>query len=216
MSERIESATLTETSRLTVFPAHPDCALATPVRRFTAESPTADKSEAIARARADGIMVWEGRATVSKFRGASIDPSDLYEVVEGTPNVLTYGGASLLWERATGATGLPALSNANAYIGVGDTNTAATATQTDLAAPSNKAYLAMDSTYPIHTDGTTSPGASIQFRGTAATGTANWAWAEWGIFNASSSGRMLNRKVEALGTKTSASTWQLLITLSLL
>lgn len=32
---------------------------------------------------------------------------------------------------------------------------------------------------------------------------ANWAWNEWGIFNASTGGKMVNRKVSSLGTKTS-------------
>ena len=77
----------------------------------------------------------------------------------------------------------------------------------------------MDATYPLHTDSDSSVGAkSIVFRSTFATGDANWAWAEWIIKNtttAGTTGRTLNRKVEALGTKTSAATWVLTITLSL-
>ena len=46
-------------------------------------------------------------------------------------------------------------------------------------------------------------------------GDANFAWAEWGLFNASTSGRMLNRKVFSGGTKTSAEAWSLTISLTL-
>lgn len=69
---------------------------------------------------------------------------------------------------------------------------------------------AMDATYPS--------GASnvITFRSTFATTDANWAWQEWGVFNnaTNGSGTMLVRKVESLGTKTSAQTWQFTVTLT--
>jgi hypothetical protein len=216
----IEAATLHETAQVTRIPTGPrygaePCALREDVRRLTAHSETEDKAAAIARARAEGIQVWEGQARVFKFQGDSVDEADLYEIVDGTPNLLSYGGASALWHRVTGGSSVAAFSNANAAIGVGDSSTAAAATQTDLVAATNKAYIAMDATYPIHTDATTSGGASIQFRSTAATGVGNFAWQEWAVFNNVSSGRMLNRKVESLGTKTSASTWQLLLTLTL-
>jgi hypothetical protein len=99
-------------------------------------------------------------------------------------------------------------NNANSYIGVGDSTTAFAVSQTDLVAATNKLRKAMDSTYP--------QGASnvITWRSTFATGDANYAWQEWGVFNASSSGTMLNRKVESLGTKTSAQTWQFTVTLT--
>jgi hypothetical protein len=143
------------------------------------------------------------------------------DVLEVAGNLLMYGGASNLWQcligngTSTTAQTLTYFSNGNATIGVGDSSTAAAATQTDLQAASNKLRKAMDSTYPQHTDATTSGAASIVFRSTFATGDANYAWQEWAIFNAASGGRMLNRKVESLGTKTSSSTWTLTLTLSL-
>jgi len=75
----------------------------------------------------------------------------------------------------------------------------------------------MDATFPSHTDGTSSGSASIQFKSTFGTSDANWAWAEWGVFNSptAATGRMLNRKVESLGTKTSAASWAMTVTLSL-
>jgi len=163
----------------------------------------------------DSIMEsakWE----LHKFHGDSTDLKDLYEVIEGEGNLLLYGGASLLWHRSTGGSSLDPLSDTYAHIGVGDTNTAAAATQTDLQGasyPTNKFRQLADM---AHTDSpNTSGGAVVTFQSTFATGDANFVWAEWGIFNASTSGRMLNRKVEALGTKTSAATWQLTITLTL-
>jgi hypothetical protein len=55
----------------------------------------------------------------------------------------------------------------------------------------------------------------MTFRSTFATSEANWAWQEWGVFNAFSSGTMMSRKVESLGTKTSAQSWQLTVTITL-
>jgi hypothetical protein len=102
-----------------------------------------------------------------------------------------------------------AFNNANSYIGVGDSTTAFAATQTDLVAATNKLRKAMDATYPQVAANV------ITFRSTFATTDANYAWQEWGVFNAASAGTMLNRKVESLGTKTSAQTWQFTVTITL-
>jgi hypothetical protein len=101
-----------------------------------------------------------------------------------------------------------AYDNSNAYLGVGDSNTAFSAAQTDLQAASNKLRKAMDATYPTRATNV------ITFRSTFATGDANFAWEEWGVFNASSAGTMMSRKAEALGTKTSAQSWQLTATIT--
>jgi len=100
-------------------------------------------------------------------------------------------------------------NNANSYIGVGDSSTAFAATQTDLQASTNKLRKAMDTSYPTISQNV------LTFRSTFGTGDANWAWNEWGVFNASSGGTMLNRKVESLGTKTSAQSWQITVTITL-
>lgn len=157
---------------------------------------------------------WELR----KFQGDSTDEKDLYEVIEGEGNLLLYGGASALWNRLV--QGTPSVSvfsaNTNAHIGVGDNTGAsasvAAATQTDLQGDSKFRKVAN----VTHTDSPNASGAaSVTFVSTFETTEANYAWNEWGIFNASTAGRMLNRKVEGLGTKTSAATWQLTITLTL-
>ena len=95
------------------------------------------------------------------------------------------------------------------YIGVGDSTTAFAATQTDLQAPSNKLRKAMDGGYPQRNSGT------LSFRSTYSTSEANYAWNEWGVFDAGAAGTMYSRKQEALGTKTSAQTWQLTATITL-
>lgn len=95
------------------------------------------------------------------------------------------------------------------YIGVGDSTAAFASSQTDLQAASNKLRKAMDSTYP------TRSGAVLTMRSTFSTSEANWAWQEWAVFNASSAGDMASRKVESLGTKTSAQSWQMTVTLTI-
>jgi hypothetical protein len=99
-------------------------------------------------------------------------------------------------------------NNANSFIGVGDSTTAFAVGQTDLQAATNKLRKAMDATYP------TGAANVISWRSTFATTDANWAWQEWGVFNASTAGTMLNRKVESLGTKTNTQTWQFTVTLT--
>lgn len=154
---------------------------------------------------------------------------EAYDSVEVEGNLLVIGGASIQWQTLIGngvatqgaATGY--FNNANACISVGDSTTAAADTQTELQAATNRVRKAMDATYPLHTDTTGTAGSkSITFRSTFTTTDANYAWQEWGIFNGpgaggppTTGGRMLNRKVESLGTKTSAATWVLTITLSL-
>jgi len=102
-------------------------------------------------------------------------------------------------------------SNANAFTGVGDSNTAEAATQTELQAATNRFYKAMNATYPSRSNQTVS--FQSDFAGTE----ANYTWAEWtiaaGATTASGAGfttgtTNLQRKVAALGTKASG-TWTL-------
>lgn len=154
---------------------------------------------------------------------------EAYDSIEVEGNLLVIGGASIQWQTLIGngvttvsaATGY--FNNANTNISVGDSSTAAADTQTELQAATNRTRKGMDATYPLHTDTTGTAGSkSITFRSTFITTDANYAWQEWGIFNGPGTGgppttgsRMLNRKVESLGTKTSAATWVLTISLSL-
>lgn len=99
-------------------------------------------------------------------------------------------------------------TNANANLGVGDSATAFAAAQTDLQAAANKLRKAMEATYPTRATNV------LTFRSLFGTAEANFAWNEWGVFNAASAGTMLSRKVEALGTKASTQSWQLTVTLT--
>jgi hypothetical protein len=122
------------------------------------------------------------------------------EVVEG--NLLLNEGIQEIWDLTIAAGGTTAYNNANAEIGVGDSVTAEVATQTDLQAASNKLFKAMVATYPIRTNQT------VDFRSDFLTAEANYAWAEWGVRNGVTRNKNLNRKVQALGTKTTG-TWTL-------
>jgi hypothetical protein len=94
-----------------------------------------------------------------------------------------------------------AFNNANAYIAVGNSNTAFSASQTDLQGAS-KYRKAVDASYPQRTNNV------LTYRATFSTSEANFDWEEWGIANDPTSGTLLNRKVESLGTKNSYQTWQ--------
>src|SRR4051812_2288362 len=120
---------------------------------------------------------------------------------------LTNAGRNLIASALIGAA-YTTFAAANAYIGAGDSNTVFAASQTDLQASSNKLRKAMDATFPTQSTNV------LTFQATFATGDANFAWEEWAVFNASSSGTMLNRKVESLGTKTSAQSWQFNVALT--
>ena len=95
-------------------------------------------------------------------------------------------------------------------MGVGDSNTAAVATQTDLQAVTNKFRKAMNATFPI--SGTSQ---KITFQSDFGSAEANFAWKEFAVFNASSAGAMINRKVSDQGTKVSGQTWRLSLEITL-
>lgn len=181
-------------------------------------------------------QIWHCHTRVDKFEGEcealgsglAINADNFiveaFETIEKEGNLLVIGGASVQWQTligngtATASQALTYFNNGNAAIGVGDATTTAADTQTDMSAATNKLRRGMDATYPLHTDTTGTAGSkSIVFRSTFATADANWAWQEWGVFNSptAATGRMLNRKVESLGTKTSAATWVITVTLSL-
>lgn len=169
------------------------------------------------------VIEWRCHTNVQKFSGlvlpSQVDEATPYEVRNIEGNILTFAGASTLWAFLIGTAGSLSLSNfgnANARLGVGDSVSATAASQTELQAGANKMRKAVDATYPQHADGTASQlNASVIFRSTFINADANWEWNEWGVFNAASGGRMLNRRVEPLGIKTSAATWTLTVTLSL-
>ena len=132
--------------------------------------------------------------------------------------------------------------SANAFIGVGDSTIAAAVGQTDLQASSNKVRVGMTSdigspaafpkvgtydgtgtanseTYFLLTDTTAATGwvgrRAIIFSSLFGASQGNFDWREFAVFNASSSGTMLDRFTSTQGTKVSGQVWQVWITLTL-
>lgn len=103
-------------------------------------------------------------------------------------------------------TGGTVFSNANAYTGVGDSSTAASATQTGLQAATNKLYKAMDTSY------SSISAQTCTWQSTYQSADANFAWNEFTVANGSSDASTnLNRKVSSQGTKASGQVWTLQI-----
>ncbi len=129
-----------------------------------------------------------------------------YGVIEGEGNCLLNTGIDEMWDLIVGDSANH-FSNASAQIGVGDSNTAASPSQTDLQAATNKTYKGMESGYP------TSTSQKATFKASFGSSDANYAWNEW-VVKQSTSGKCLNRKVESLGTK-SGGTWTLEVSITL-
>ena len=133
-----------------------------------------------------------------------------FEISEFEGNLLLNEGINELLTLACG-TGATKFDNTNAYLGVGDSNTAAAAAQTGLQASSNKTYKAMDSTYPL--SGTSQ---KVTFKATFGSSDANYAWEEFTVVNGNSdSAKNLNRKVSSQGTKSSGQIWELTLEITL-
>ncbi len=132
-----------------------------------------------------------------------------YEVIEGEGNCLLNTGIDEMWDLITGVVSgaTHIFDNAAAQIGVGDSSTAADATQTDLQAATNKTYKGMETGYP------TSTSQKATFKASFGSSDANYVWNEW-VVKQSTSGKCLNRKVESLGTKSSG-TWTLEVSITL-
>jgi hypothetical protein len=123
-------------------------------------------------------------------------------------NILVTTGLAELGKLLTGTGSPTAFNAANAYIGVGTSNTAAAVGQTDMQA--NGVRAAMVASYPL------TPTAGVYtWRADFGSGVANQAWAEFGLFNAAAAGVMLNRAVSAQGTKTSGQVWTATLTITL-
>lgn len=126
-----------------------------------------------------------------------------YEVSEFDGNLLLNEGITALLNLLIGAAET-AFSNANSYLGVGDSSTAAAATQTGLQASTNKLYKAMEATYPQIASQT------VTFRAVFGSSDANFDWNEFTVASGNSDAAdNLNRKVSAQGTKASGQTWTL-------
>lgn len=148
---------------------------------------------------------------ITKFANdADFAAGKAYEEAPIEGNLMLNEGINLLWTLVAGGAGT-AFSTANAYIGVGDSSTVESASQTGLQAATNKLYKAMDGGYPTY--GTSQ---KITFRSTFGSAEANYAWNEFTVANGNSDAATnLNRKVSAQGTKTSGQTWQITLEITL-
>ena len=149
---------------------------------------------------------WKAKWKIQKFKGdfktleeALKAKAELLETLEFEGNLLLNEGIDEMWDLITGAGGT-AYNNTNARIGVGNSNTAAQATDTGLLGGST-AFKAMDGGYP------TSTTQKATFRSTFGSADANFAWEEITVDNGSAPDKNLNRKVQAMGTKAGGTTW---------
>lgn len=99
---------------------------------------------------------------------------------------------------------VPHFGSTNAYLGVGTGSTAFAASQT--------ALITAEVREIVDTGGTRSTD-TLTWVASYETGDANQAWNEEGVFNASTTGTMLARRNDALGTKASG-VWTLTFTLA--
>ena len=159
-------------------------------------------------------VAWEVHWRVEKFLSKTFDEvlatgEQPYEVCSDVQNIILDTAANEMLKLIGGVAGATAFSAANAKIYVGSDSTAEAASQTGVIATTNKAYAGMDSGYPSVS------GRTIVFRASFDDATANFAWNEAAITNGSGvSAIAMNRKVSALGTKTTG-TWTLQLTISL-
>lgn len=144
-----------------------------------------------------------GRLVVEKFdrRGRKVGEA----VAE---NLFLTVGINELWKLFSGQSA-NVFNNANSQIGIGDSNTAAAAGQTDLQAAVNKTYVGMDASYP-----TVPASGQVQYRATFGSAQANYAWQEFVLKHATSA-ICLDRGVSSLGTKAAGTTWVATLTLTL-
>jgi len=124
-------------------------------------------------------------------------------------NVLLNTGINQIFTLICSSSGTK-FDNANAQIGVGDSMTAESATQTDLQATTNKAYVGMMTGYPTY--GTNQLAV---WKSSFDANTGNFNWNEFVVRNGATAAVCLNRKVSAQGTKTSGQVWEVSVQISL-
>mgnify|MGYP001222876014 CR=1 FL=1 len=131
-----------------------------------------------------------------------------YEVSKIDGNILVNEGINEVFKLICGTGGAQFSSaNANLIVGTGTGDEAATDTE---ATFTNGVKKGMDSGFPTY--GTNQ---KATWKATYDGSSANQAWNEFGVLNAASSGKLLNRKVSSQGTKTSGQVWEISIEISL-
>lgn len=135
----------------------------------------------------------------------------LGELTLGARNLLLNEGINEAWELLCfdAATSAVRYNAGNARIGVGNSATAAAATDTALLGASS-AFQAMTSGFP--TFGTAQ---KATWKASFGSGSGEFAWQEWTVDNGAARNKNLNRKVEPLGTKPAGVTWTLTVEITL-
>ena len=135
--------------------------------------------------------------------------------VTSVGNLMTRQGKKRLMDRFVSTAAIQVLDATHCRIGVGDSNTAAADTDTDLGAASGSAHRQFQLVDTAPTSGSGANSGVLTVVATFGTSVANFHWLEWGIDGGSASGTtvttegnttpgLINHKVVDLGSKTSA------------
>ncbi len=159
------------------------------------------------------------KRVLARLKGRKLPPYDYeqffkenapYEVKVVEGNLLLNNGINQIWQLVTGSGGT-AFNQTNSYLGVGDSSVAPAASQTGLQG-TNKYFKQVDTGFPQVS------GTSCTWQATFSGTEANFTWNECGVANGNNpptSGVLLNRLVQNLGTKQSGQTWTLKLTITL-
>jgi hypothetical protein len=147
---------------------------------------------------------------ISKYASqADKEAGKLMEMVQIDGNALVNEGINELLTILGSAASGTKYDNTNAYLIVGTGSGAADPTDTEVTFTAG-VKVGMEAGYPTYgTD------QKITWKSSYGGDTANQAWNEFGVLNAASSGKLLNRKVSAQGTKTSGQVWDLELEITL-
>jgi len=118
--------------------------------------------------------------------------------------MITESGFNIIRDLFTGRSS-KVFSATAARIAIGNSSTAATTGDTALV--SETIRIAMDAGYPANT-----PTKTVSFQAVAQSADALSHWVEFGIFNSSGGGTLLDRIVSDKGTKSSGEVWTIKIT----
>lgn len=151
----------------------------------------------------DGVVAAASKAGANAQELAAMFPERHIATERWEKNVALHEGLDQVIDLITGIASPTKWDASNARVEVGTSNTAPADTQTGLLG--TKAYAVMDGTYPQKSS------QIAKWKGTFASGTAEFAWEEYSVCNSGddSTGINLNRCTASKGTKSSGETWTL-------
>ena len=122
-------------------------------------------------------------------------------MVDGHLNLMLNEGIDIIWDLITELNAVDYYTNALARIGVGNSSTAASSTDTALIGGSTS-LVAMEATFPLSTTA-----QRIDFKSSFADGIAEFAWEEFTVDNGLTPNDNLQRLVTPKGTKSTGEVW---------